>query len=318
MIAGTVLLLYSLQVGGVEQPWSSAMVLSFMIVGVFLGVIFVLVEWKVARYPLMPLRIFRHSTIVAALGVACFHSMTLIGGAYFLPLYFQGVLGASPLQSGIYLIPLTISLSLVNCGVGFWVRRTGKYILAMRISTLLMALGFGLFINLPDDYEWAKLIIYQLIAGAGLGPNFQCPLIAMQAAIPQADHAVASSAFNFFRNLASSITIVISTSIFQNQMQRQHDELVINLGPDVADFLAGANAAANVGIINELADTPRTVARHAFLRGMLGMWIMYVVLAGLAFLCSLFVLAKVLSKRLDITQTGLKAEEEKRILEEKR
>jgi hypothetical protein len=291
------------------------MVLSFMIIGVFLGIIFVLVEWKVAKYPLMPLRIFSHSGIVAALGVACFHSMTLIGGAYFLPLYFQGVLGASPLQSGIYLIPLTVSLSLVNCGVGFWVRRTGKYILAMRISTLLMALGFGLFIDLPDKYEWAKLIIYQLIAGAGLGPNFQCPLIAMQGATPQADHAVASSAFNFFRNLASSITIVISTSIFQNQMQRQHDELVADLGSKVADLLTGVNAAANVGIINELADVPRNVARHAFLKGMLGMWIMYVVLAGLAFLCSLFVVVKVLSKELETTETGLKAEENKRILE---
>jgi MFS family permease len=203
MITSTVLLLYIVQVGGVEQPWTSAMVLSFMIVGILLGILFVLVEWKVARYPLMPLRIFRHSTVVAAHGVACFHSMTLIGGAYFLPLYFQGVLGASPLQSGIYLIPLTVSLSLVNCGVGFWVSRTGKYILAMRISTLLMALGFGLFISLPDKYEWVKIITYQFIAGAGLGPNFQCPLIAMQAATPQADHAVASSAFNFFRRSRS-------------------------------------------------------------------------------------------------------------------
>jgi hypothetical protein len=70
-----------------------------------------------------------------------------------------------------------------------------------------------------------------------------------------------------------------------------------------------------VGIINELADVPRNVARHAFLKGMLGMWIMYVVLAGLAFLCSLFVVVKVLSKELETTETGLKAEENKRILE---
>jgi hypothetical protein len=108
---------------------------------------------------------------------------------------------------------------------------------------------------------------------------------------------------------------VISTSIFQNGMQRQHNELVLELGSKLADLLAGPNAAENVGIINELADTPRHVARHAFLRGMLGMWSMYVVFAGLAFLCSLFVVVKGLSRELESTQTGLKAEESKRNLD---
>jgi hypothetical protein len=109
----------------------------------------------------MPLRVLNNCTSISALGVCCFHSMYLVGGAYFLPLYLQGVIGASPLMSGIYLLPLTLSLSITNCITGLVVRRTGKYLVIMRSATCMMVLGFGLFIDLPQDYQWAKIITFR-------------------------------------------------------------------------------------------------------------------------------------------------------------
>ena len=318
MIAAAVLLLMGLQMGGVEYPWSSPIIVTCISFGTVLGGLFVIVEWKFAKYPLMPLRTFRSRNSLGSLGVACFHSMTVIGASYFLPLYFQGALRASPLMSGVFLLPFTLSLSITSAVTGFVVRGTGRYLMAMRVSTLLMALGLGLFIDLPSYYNWTKLIIYQLLVGFGVGPNFQCPLIALQATIPQADHAAASSTFNFFRNLSASVAIVASTSIFQNSMQSQHDALVVRLGSKVAGLLTGNNAASNVEVIDGLPDPERDFAQKLFLKGMLGMWIMYVIFGFGAFACSLWVKNTVLSKEHKATETGLKAEEAKRTLEENR
>jgi hypothetical protein len=272
-------------------------------------------EWKYAKYPIMPLRTFRSRSNIAVLALSCFHSTALTGGTYFLPLYFQGVLGASPLKSGIYLIPLVLSLSIVSASTGLLIRRSGKYLVVMRISALLMALGFGLFIDLPTIYTWAKLILYQLVAGLGLGPNFQAPLVALQAMTPQANHAAASATFNLLRNLSASIAIVASTAIFQNAMQRQHSTLVAELGDEIAGLLTGANAATSVEAVARLAEGPRVVAQKAFADGLRGMWILFVVCGGLAFLCSLLVGERVLDEKHVVTVTGLAAEEEKRALQ---
>lgn len=318
MISGAVLFLLGLQMAGIDHPWASPIILSFLIVGTVLAILFFLWEWRFAQYPLMPLRVLNNRTSISALGVCCFHSMCLIGGAYFLPLYLQGVLGASPLMSGIYLLPFTLSLSISNICTGLAIRRTGKYLLFMRLGTCIMTLGFGLFISLPQDYRWAKIIIFQIIAGVGIGPNFQCPLIAVQASSKQGDHATAASTFNFLNNLSASVTIVISTTIFQNSMQSQQKSLVEKLGSQMADLLTGQNAAANVEAIGRLPGVERAVAQKAILRAMLGMWIMYTVLAGVSIACGFCAKDKVLAKEHTVTETGIEAEELKREMEQER
>ncbi|KAL3419175.1 major facilitator superfamily transporter [Phlyctema vagabunda] len=318
MVAGALLLLLGLQMGGVDHSWKSPIILSFIICGGLLASIFILWEWKFAHYPLMPLRVLKSRTSVSALGVCCLHSMCLTGGAYFLPLYLQGVLGATPLMSGVLLLPFTISLSLTNIIAGLVIRRTDKYLLIMRVATCIMALGFGLLISLPQRYQWTKIIIFQIIAGIGIGPNFQCPLLAVQASSQQADHAAAASTFNFLNNLSASCTIVISTAIFQNSMQKQQSVLINELGVDVAELLTGQNAAANLGVIDDLPDIKRVLAHRAFLKAMLGIWIMYAVLAACSILCSLCAKDKVLVKEHKMTETGIESEELKREMEYER
>ena len=131
----------------------------------------------------------------------------------------------------------------------------------MRISTLIMAVGLGLLIDLPATYDWSHLLASQLVVGIGVGPNFQCPLTALQAMTPPADHAAASSTADFLRNLSASVTVVASTAISQNKMQNQNTELVMKVGSEAASLLTGANAAASVEMIEILPVIPRMFAR---------------------------------------------------------
>lgn len=123
VIGGTTMLLLGLQFGGISFPWSSATVISLIVFSMVTIVLFFLVEWKLAVWPVIPMRIFSHRSNLASLGVCFCHGFVFIAGSYFLPLYFQAVLGKSPLLSGVYLFPFILALSSISAATGIWIKR---------------------------------------------------------------------------------------------------------------------------------------------------------------------------------------------------
>lgn len=126
IVGGTLMFLFGLEFGGVTHPWNSPTVICLIVFGVLTIGLFVLNEWKLARYPIMPLRLFKYRSNIAALGVCWLHGFVFIASSYFLPLYFQAVLGASPLLSGVYLLPIAVALSISSAGTGIFIRKTGR------------------------------------------------------------------------------------------------------------------------------------------------------------------------------------------------
>src|SRR5947209_5841579 len=90
----------------------------------------------------------------------------------------------------------------------------------------LATLGFGLLIDLPADKSWARIIIFQIIVGIGIGPNFQAAMIAVQSSLKPADMAAGTAMFGVMRNLSSAISVVIGGVIVQNRMAAHRDELL--------------------------------------------------------------------------------------------
>ncbi|KAE8450586.1 hypothetical protein EG329_005930 [Mollisiaceae sp. DMI_Dod_QoI] len=310
IVGGTLMLLLGLEFGGVTYPWSSAKVICLIVFGIVVAGLFVLNEWKFARYPVMPLRLFKHGSNIASLSVCFCHGFVFIAGTYYLPLYFQAVLGATPLLSGVYLLPLVLALSFTSGLTGLFIKKTGKYLPPIWFGLFFMTVGYGLFINMPLSPGWAKIIIYQIIAGIGVGPNFQAPLIALQSMIAPKDIATATATFGFIRNISTAISVVIGSVVFQNEMQKRYTSLVSSLGPTLANQLRGGSAGASVGIVSALPPAQREIARRAFWESLRTMWIMYVAFAALGLGISFLIGNNKLTKEHQTVKTGL-AEEEK-------
>ena len=111
VVGATLMFLFGLQYGGETYPWDSATVVCLIVFGVLTFVIFILYEWKVPKYPVMPLGLFKSRTNIATLFAVFIHGVVFISGSYYLPLYFQAVLGATPILSGVYLLPTALALS---------------------------------------------------------------------------------------------------------------------------------------------------------------------------------------------------------------
>ncbi|KAJ4359342.1 hypothetical protein N0V95_002266 [Ascochyta clinopodiicola] len=312
MVSGTIMVLLGLEYGGISHPWTSAIVLCLIIFGVVIIGLFFVVESRLAPYPLMPLSIFSKRSNVAALGTCFCHAFVFIPGNYFLPLYFQAVLGATPILSGVYLLPTAIALSIFSIFTGITIRKTGQYRPIIWFGMFMMTLGTGMFIDLGAHSSWAKIIIYQAIAGIGVGPNFQAPLIAMQSLVPKRDIATATATFGFIRNLGSAISVVVGSVIFQNEMKSQQPSLRASLGEQTASSFGGGAAGANVGLINSLPGPQKVIAREAFAKSLSKMWILYAVVGAVGLLISLLIGANVLDKKHEETKTGLDVEKERR------
>lgn len=274
IVGGTLMLLMGLNFGGVTLPWDSATVICLIVFGVFTGFLFGLNEWKLARYPVIPPRIFQSRSSVACFSVCFCHGYLMMGVAYYLPLYFQAVLGAGPLLSGVYLLPFILSNTCLAAATGLYIQKTGRYIPAVYLGLVLMTLGTGLFIHLDATVSWVKIVIYQLLIGAGIGLNFEGPLLALQAGLSSSkDVAAATATIGFTRMLSSAVSAVIGGVVFQNQMAQESDNLAA-LGSEIASRFQGSEAAANVGLIKSLTPDQQVIAKGAFYRSLRAMWIM--------------------------------------------
>lgn len=320
IIGGTLMFLFGLEFGGVNYPWASATVICLIVFGIFVWVLAMLSEWKLAKYPVIPLRLFNEWYNVLILLVCFCHGFVFIASTYYLPLYFQTVLLASPILSGVYVLPMVLSLSVVSAVTGIVMKKTGRYREMIVGGLFFMTLGYGLFIDLKPYASWPRIIIFQLIAGIGIGPNFQAPLVAFQANIRPADMATATATFGFVRQLSTSMSVVLGTVIYQNIMGQQAGKLTAAIGPELTETISASFAGSSKSLIQSLNESQRKVVLEAFTFALNRMWIFYTAVAGVGFILSLFIVPRELSKAHTVQKTGLAEQERARqeLLDEER
>ncbi|RYP16105.1 hypothetical protein DL765_005306 [Monosporascus sp. GIB2] len=305
IIGGTLMFLFGLEFGGITYPWNSPTTICLIVFGALVIVLFYLFEKKFAEFPIIPARLFTPWQNILAFLICFSHGMVFISGSYWLPLYFQAVLGASSLLSGVYLLPFALSLSIVSALTGVYIKKSGKYLPAIVFGMFVLTLGFGLFIDLGARANFAKVVVYQLIAGVGVGPNFQGPLVALQSRVERRDVASATSTFGFVRQLSTSISVVIGGVIFQNSMEKQYPSLLAALGPEIANRLSGGNASGNVGLVASLPGDQGDIAKAAYWHALRNVYIFATAVAGVGLLVSPLIGSNVLSKEHKEYKTGL-------------
>lgn len=119
----------------------------------------------------MPLRLFITISNARSLAGVFLHGMTFVLCTFYLPLHFQGVMGATALLSGVWLLPFAGAMSFSALVPGLYVEATGRFLETIWIGSILTTLGFELLINLNVEKNWVKILMCQFIADCGVGPN---------------------------------------------------------------------------------------------------------------------------------------------------
>ncbi|KAJ6028653.1 Efflux pump dotC [Penicillium herquei] len=308
----TLMLLLGLDFGGETFAWNSSQVICLIVFGSLCSLLFVYSEKRLAKYPLMPLNIFSRVSNIAALGVGFAHGFVFIAGEYYVPLYLQSAKEASPMRSGVLILPLVLAEAFAGMLTGMIIHRTGRYLELIWIGMALMAIGNGLFIRLGVSSSISEIVGYLFLSGFGAGFLFQTPIIAIQAMVSQEDTATATGTLGFIRNMATACSIVIGGVVFQNSMGKMKGKLLAaGVSESLADQMTGASAAANIEYIKDITDPAQRLAvKEAFAWSMRNLWIMYTVASVLGVIVSAFILKTRLNKEHVETVTGLRSEKQ--------
>jgi MFS family permease len=307
ILAIVLLLLLGLDFGGVTFSWDSPTVICMIVFGMLLFGFFLFAEKRLARYPLMDLRIFKDWSNNAVILVAATHSLATTGSEYYLPLYFQSVKQASPTKSGLLILPMMMTASLCDVSVGILIHQTGRYREIIWAGTTLLTLGTGLYIMLGIDTSLAQIIGFEIIGGVGLSLLLSTPMLAIQNNVSQADAAVASATLGFMRSISTSLSIVLGGVVFQDSMSARHSSLVtVGLSESYLKVFSGYDAAANVNMIATIQDpVQHRAVQDAYAWSIRNMFIMYTAAAAVGLLASPFIKHRHMSTEHTETKTGL-------------
>ncbi|KAL2859449.1 major facilitator superfamily domain-containing protein [Aspergillus pseudodeflectus] len=304
----TLLLLLGMEFGGTVFPWSSPKVICLIVFGVVMIGVFIVTEKKLARYPLIPMSLFQSGPTNAAFILAFAHGMVSFGTEYYLPLYFQSVKQASPLRSGLLILPMMVTEAATDILTGILIHRTGRYREITWVGTILMALGTGLYIKMDRETSLGTIIAFQIVGGIGTAMLFQTPVLAIQNSVSRAaDTASATATLGLARNIATSFSIVLGGVVFSDGMDRRRSMLATaGLDHGILDRLSGDSAAANVDVVKVLSDEVQKIAvRDAFAWSVRNMFIFYTSIAGVAVLAGVFIKQKEMRREHVETKTGV-------------
>lgn len=163
-------------------------------------VIFCLFEVYIAKNPTVPLRVIANRTTASGYATSAVHGVTSISiictslelsrplmvilaflTCYidYLPIYFQAVLGASPIRSGVDILATALLISPFALICGIVVKVTKKYRPINYAGWVMMTVGFGLLSLLRANSDVAHWVGYQILVSAGIGivvSHFDSPL----------------------------------------------------------------------------------------------------------------------------------------------
>jgi EmrB/QacA subfamily drug resistance transporter len=284
IITAAVLLLVGLQIGS-GGSYADPLVISLIVIGSVIFVAFPFSQWwedKRGGSPIMPLRIFRDISNLSALGVCACDALVFNSVAYFLPLYFQIVLGKSPATTGVLMLAIAIPLAIVSFASGHVIERTGRFLEVLQAGLFVMTLGVGLLIDFDASFHLGKVIGILFVIGLGFGPNFGAPLIALQTRIQECDIATGTAAFGFVRMISGAIGLVLSQVIFQYLTASNFEMLVSSgISRDIATKLVRGEAISQGIQINELTEPQKEVVHQSFMWALRRVWILYTVVGAL-------------------------------------
>ena len=119
-------LLLGLSWGGNQFEWSSPQVVGALVTGLAMAIVFVLYESRIPN-PILPLAVFRNRIVGIGLFITFLTGVAMFGAIFFIPLFFQGVLGASPTASGSFLTPMMLGIVFGAAISGQVLSRTGGH-----------------------------------------------------------------------------------------------------------------------------------------------------------------------------------------------
>ncbi len=214
-------------IGTNSDGWTSASTLGLLAAAAVLIALFIAWEHH-TREPMVPLGFFQRPAFSTSSVVSLLVGFAFIGVLYLIVLYFQNVMGYSPLEAGIRTLPLTLTQALTAANAGRLDRMLGA---RTKMSGGMLLLSAGLFglsqIHVTTSYN--AIWPFQVLLGLGMGLVMPAVAAAGMAAVDPEQSGIASGVINASRQVGGALGIAvlgsIAATITRSDWQQQLSQL---------------------------------------------------------------------------------------------
>ncbi|MEU3841666.1 MFS transporter [Streptomyces sp. NPDC028635] len=260
-------------VRGPADGWTSSLVLLGLIAGGALLAGFVLHGTR-AKNPMLPMRLFRSRAFSGINAASMLMFLGMFGSIFLLSQYMQGVLGYSPTEAGLRMLPWTGMPMLVAPVAGILADRVGgRPVVA--VGLFLQAAGLGYLAAASTDHaSYASQLPGLILSGIGMALFFAPASHLVMSSVRATEQGIASGANNALREVGGALGIAVMSSIFSAQGGYESAQSFVDgLRPAV---FTGAGVVALAGVATLLIprshrttpdhptlETPRTLSPSA-------------------------------------------------------
>jgi EmrB/QacA subfamily drug resistance transporter len=231
--AATTCLLLGLTWGSSHTyDWFSPQVGGMLLAAVMLLFLFLLVERR-ALEPILPLHLFRNQIFAADALLSLLAYMIIVALAVYLPLFLQGVLGASASNAGLSITPFLICITLGATLSGSLIAIRKRYQAVIIVGTFIMTLGVFFLTQLALSTHLVMVVIFMIMAGLGIGSIFSVLYLVVQNILPLTQLGVGTGVVRYLGQIGSILGVtLVGTAVNQSLPdagQRTADVLAVAL-----------------------------------------------------------------------------------------
>ena len=217
-IPSMVCLVMALELGGSVYEWSNWRLIALCIVFGLTALAFGVVQVLMPKSASLPVRVIKQRTMWAGTGFMIFLAGSMFLCIYYLPLWFQTVKHVDPFDSGIYTLPLVLSLSVAAILSSALIQRFGYYVPSMLLCPCMMAVGEGLLVTLNPTTGSSHWVAFQFLVGFGLGCGMQTVGLAVQATMSREDISTGIAVTFWAQQLGGAVFVSVGQTILNGRL----------------------------------------------------------------------------------------------------
>jgi len=196
-----------------SRGWSDGRVVTLLVAGVVLLAGFAVWQTR-ARVPLLPMSVVKDRQRVGAFVTTLFVTIGMFGVFLFLTYYLQGVLGWSPLKTGLAYLPMTVAMVVGSTQIA--ARLLGRVPPRFLIvpGLLLAAGGLAIIAQVGVEPAYASHVLPgMLMLGLGMSTAMMTSISLATGSVAPRDSGAASATFNTAQQVGGSIGTALLNTI---------------------------------------------------------------------------------------------------------
>jgi EmrB/QacA subfamily drug resistance transporter len=231
-IVGLTALLYAI----IEAPtvgWGEPTILATLFGGLALLGAFIWWE-RHTDHPMLDVGVFRNPRFSAASGAIALVFFAMFGSIFLLTQYFQFVLGYTPLETGIRMLPFAASMMVFAPSSARIVERIGTKI-TVTLGLTMVTVGLLTMATVGVDSSYGSIIWRLMLIAAGMGLTMAPATDSIMGSLPLAKAGVGSAINDTTRQVGGALGVAVIGSVLSS-----------TYGSRITEFFAGQPVPADV------------------------------------------------------------------------